>query len=163
MLGRHHDRSRAVNSVDARSEHTNLLLAVFDSEVDECTFTTTDPVALSLQNFLRPGVFDLFYVGDELFRVVSDAQKPLFQITLLNSGAAAPADPTRRLLVREHSLFFRTPVDLRGLFICEAAIEHLQKEPLVPLVIIGTVRGDLARPVVTDTETLHLPAHVHDV
>src|ERR1041385_4778882 len=97
MLGRHHDRSRAVNSVDARREYTNLLLAVFDCEVDVCAFTATDPVALSLQNFLGPSGFDLFYVSDELFGVISDAQKPLFEIALLDLSAATPADSTRRL------------------------------------------------------------------
>src|SRR6185503_15622793 len=75
----------------------------------------------------------------------------------------APADTTRRLFIRQHGLFFRTPVDLRDLFISQAAVEHLQKEPLVPFVVVRTVRGDLARPVVADAESLQLPAHVCDV
>src|SRR6185369_12355081 len=70
---------------------------------------------------------------------------------------------SRRLLVREHSLFLRTPVDLRHLLIGQILFEHLQEEPLVPLVIVRPVRRDLARPVITDAETLQLPAHVRDV
>src|SRR6185503_6526088 len=99
----------------------------------------------------------------ELFRVGSDAQEPLLEIALLDLRPATPTDPSRRLLVRQHSLFFRTPVDLRHLFICEAALQHFQEEPLVPLVIIRTMRGDLSRPVVTEAETLQLPAHVRNV
>src|SRR6185369_4988365 len=159
----HHDRTRAVNSVDARCEHTNLLLAVFHAEVDVCAFAATDPVTLSLQDFFGPAVFDLFYVGDELLGVGGNAQEPLFQVALLDNRTAAPADPARRLFIRQHSFFFRAPVDLRDLFISQVAVQHLQKEPLVPLVKLGPVRGDLARPVVTDAEAFHLSAHVYDV
>src|SRR4026209_1278917 len=99
MLGRHHDSSRAVNSVDTRGEHTDLLLAVLYAEVNVGAFATADTIALTLQNFLGPTVFDLFYVGDELLGVVSDAQEPLLQIALLDRRTTAPANAGRRLFV----------------------------------------------------------------
>src|SRR6185295_3718196 len=49
------------------------------------------------------------------------------------------------------------------LLVRQAPFIHFQKEPLVPLVILGSVGGDLARPVVTDSESLHLATHVRNV
>jgi len=43
------------------------------------------------------------------------------------------------------------------------ALEHLQKDPLVELVVVREARGDLPFPGVTDAETLQLPLHVRDV
>src|SRR5215204_5743292 len=163
MLRGQHKRRRSVDSVDTRGEHTDLLVAVLDRKLDIRAFAASDPVTLALQNFLGPTVFDLLDVGDELLGIVSDAQEPLFQIAFLDWGATAPADAARRLLVREHGLFFRAPVDLRDLLIGQTSLQHLEEEPLVPLVILRPVRRDLARPVVADAEPFHLPAHVHDV
>src|SRR6185503_13431800 len=118
-----------------------LLVAVFHSKLNKSAFAASNPVTLSLQHFLGPTSLDLFHVGDELFRVLSDAQEPLFQITLLDWSTATPADAARRLFVRQHGLFFRTPVHLRSLLVRESALQHLQEEPLVPLVILGPVRG----------------------
>src|SRR6202008_3536614 len=106
MLGRQHYGRRTVNSVDACCEHTYLLVAVLDREIDVRAFTATDPIALSFQNIIGPTRFEPFNVRDELFRVVRNTQKPLFQISLLNGSAATPTDPARRLFVRGHSFFF---------------------------------------------------------
>src|SRR5215204_2532911 len=163
MLGRQHDSSRAIDSVDACREHTNLFVTVFYGEVDKRTFTAADPIALTFQNFFGPGVFDLFDVGDELLCVFGDAQEPLFQVSFFNRGTTPPADPSRRLFVRQYGLLFWTPVNLRSLLVSQTSLEHLQEEPLVPLVIVGAVRSNFARPVVADAETLHLPAHMRDV
>src|SRR6185369_1754755 len=113
MLSRQHYRRSAEDSVDTSCEHTNLLVAVFDGKLDKRTFTTPDPITLSLQNFLGPTGFDLFHVSDQLFGVVSNAQEPLFQISLLDWSSTTPADAAGRLFIRQHGLFFRTPVDLR--------------------------------------------------
>ena len=43
------------------------------------------------------------------------------------------------------------------------ALEHLQEDPLVELVVLGQARGDLAAPGVADAEALELPFHVRDV
>src|SRR6185295_1643015 len=107
--------------VDTRRKHTYLALAVLYLKVDVRTFAAADPVALSFQNFFGPACFDLLDVGDELFCIIGDSQKPLFEISLLYSRTAAPTDAARRLFIRQHGLFFWTPVDLRGLFIRQAA------------------------------------------
>ena len=99
MLGRKHDRRRAEDRVDARGEHTNLLVAVLHREIDVGAFAAADPVALALEDLFRPARFDLLDVLDQLFRVFSDAQEPLLEISLLDRGAATPANAARRLFI----------------------------------------------------------------
>src|ERR1041384_1185854 len=112
MIGRQHDGRRTVDRVNTRGEHTNLLIAILYLEVDVRAFTAANPIALAFQNFVRPTRFNLFDVGDELFCVVRDTQEPLLQISFFDLSTATPTDSSRRLFVREHSLFFGTPVDL---------------------------------------------------
>src|SRR5689334_5384752 len=125
MVHREHYGGGPEDSVDTRCEHTNLLVAVLHWKLDKGAYTAPDPITLPLQSFLGPAGFDLLHIREQLLRVVSDAQKPLFQISLLDGGAATPADAAGRLFVGEDRLLFRTPVDLRHLFISEAAVEHL--------------------------------------
>src|SRR4029078_12141077 len=115
MVGRQDHGRRAIDRVDACCENTNLVLAILYREVDVRAFTTANPIALTFQNLVGPTRFDLFNISDELFCVVRDAQKPLVQISLLDLRTTTPTYSARRLFVREHSLFLRTPVDLRHL------------------------------------------------
>src|SRR5205807_6282230 len=55
--------------------------------------------------------------------------------------------------------FFGTPVHRRRFLVSQTALQHLQKKPLIPFVIVRTMRSELARPVVTDAESLELAAH----
>src|SRR5205085_10215563 len=89
--------------------------------------------------------------------------KPLLQIPLLYLSAAAPTHAARRLLVRQHCLFARAPVDLRHLAVSQTALVHFQEEPLIPFVIFGRVRSNLAPPVIAYAQTLHLTAHVPNI
>ena len=78
-------------------------------------------------------------------------------------GPAPPAGAVHDLLVREHGVAARTPVDRRALAVGEPALEHLQEDPLVELVVLGQAGRDLALPRVADAEPLELPLHVGDV
>ncbi len=77
--------------------------------------------------------------------------------------AAAPAGAVDHLLVGEHGLVGRTPVDRRPPAIGDALLEHAQEQPLVPAVVVGQARGQLAAPGVADAEALQLRLHVGDV
>src|SRR5437588_9457863 len=100
MFGGEYDRIRAKDRIDARGKDANFLIKVFDGEINESTLAASHPIALAFQDLLRPAVFDLLDVVDQLFRVFSDAQKPLLDFLLDHRSAAAPTDPSRRLLVR---------------------------------------------------------------
>src|SRR6185295_1269354 len=163
MLCRQHNRGCAEDRIDARGEDPDLFVAVFDRKIDIGTFTPTNPIALALQNLFRPASFDLIDVSDKLFRIVRNLQEPLFKIALLDYRSASPTDSTRRLFVRKDRLFLRAPVNLRNFLISQASLQHLQKEPLVPLVVVRTVGCNFTTPVVADPQTLQLPSHMCDV
>src|SRR4030095_5516059 len=78
-------------------------------------------------------------------------------------SAAAPAAPVDHLLVGEDGLAARAPVHRRAAAIREAALEHADEQPLVPLVVLGIAGGELTLPGVADAKTLQLPLHVGDV
>ncbi len=117
MFGRKHDCRRAEDCVDTCGEYANLAGAVFHREVDEGAFAASDPIALSLEHFLGPAGFNLIHMSNKLLSVFRNPQEPLFQVSLFDSGAATPANSTRRLFVGKHCFFFRTPVDRRVLFV----------------------------------------------
>ena len=165
MLGRQNQTRRAVDGVDARSEHANLLAAAFERKIDLRTLGTPDPVALHGEHALRPTAFKLLVgVAQQFFRVVGDLPEPLLQRALLDGrGFVAPAAAIHHLLIGEHRGALRAPVDHRLLAIRQAALEHLQEKPLVPLVVFGLAGGDLQIPVVGEAHAMHLALHLGDV
>ena len=94
---------------------------ILNFEIDVGAFAAAYPIALPLQNFLRPPGFDLFNAVNQLFGVLRNAQEPLLDFLLHHRGAATPADSAGRLLVGKHRLFFRAPVDRRGALVREPA------------------------------------------
>jgi hypothetical protein len=64
--------------------------------------------------------------------VVADAEEPLLQEALLDRRAAALAQPALDLLVGEHGLVGRAPVDRRLLLVGEPLLVELQEDPLRP-------------------------------
>ena len=163
MLGGHNNRVRAVDRVHARREHTHTLVRVLDRKINERAGTFADPVALHRQHALGPAAFDLLHVIQQSLRVVGRADEPLLQIAFLHRRAATPTDAARRLLVRQHRLFLRTPIHRRVLTVDQPALQHLQEEPLIPLVVFGRMRRDLAPPVEAEAHALELRAHVRDI
>ena len=99
MLGRHDNCGRSEDRVDARGKHADLFIMVFDFEIDVGAFAATNPVALPLQNFLRPTAFDLFNVFNQLLSVLRGAQVPLLNLFLGDRRTATPADAARRLFI----------------------------------------------------------------
>ena len=100
---------------------------------------------------------------EQLVGVVRDAEEPLLQLARRRPRAAAPARAVDDLLVGEHGLAARAPVDVRAPAVRQIALEHLQEQPLVPAVVLGQAGRDLALPGVADAEALELPLHVGDV
>ena len=96
--------------------------------------------------------------------IFRDAQKPLLEFALLDQSIfVAPAAAVHDLLIGEHGRTFRTPVDFALLAIGQALLVELEKEPLVPAVVVGQAGGDFAGPVVGEAQALHLRLHVGDI
>ena len=121
-----------------------------------------DPVALHRQDSLGPGLEQLHLV-EQTIRVVGDPEEPLLEVLLLDDGTAALATALDDLLVGEHSLVDRAPVDRGLLAVGKVLLVELQKEPLRPAVVLRRVTRDLATPVDRPPHSAHLLANRGDV
>ncbi len=160
MLGRDRHVGGAVQRVRARGEHLERAVARH-LEGQLHAHRAADPVALHGLDRLRP--FQTIKIGQQLVGVSRDAQEPLRNLAPLHERARAPAAAVDHLLVGQHGLVDRVPVDRRQPAVGEALPEQPREQPLLPAVVLRPAGGDLAPPVVGETEALQLPAHVGDV
>ncbi len=176
MLRRHGAERDAHDGVGARGEHPQpavlheLAASAADvvREREAHPFALADPVLLHQPHALRPavqvsGVGGVGHVGQQLFGVLRDREVIPGDLAPLHERVAAPAAAVDHLLVGEHRLVDRIPVDDLRLLVGDALVEQLQEEPLVPLVVARIAGGELARPVQREAERLHLRLHVGDV
>ena len=96
-------------------------------------------------------------------RVAGDVQVVTRDFPFLHGGAGAPAFAVNHLLVGQDRLIHRIPVHHLGLAVRNAFFQHLQKQPLVPAVILWRARGNFAAPVDGQAHRLHLLFHVSNV
>ena len=75
----------------------------------------------------------------------------------------APTTSIHYLFIRQHRAAFRTPVDDALFAVGQTFLKELDKKPLIPSVVFGQAGGDLARPVVSETQATHLRFHGSDV
>jgi len=166
MLRRQDDEGRAVDRIDARREDFDPAVVAagrHDRELDSRALRAADPVPLHDDDLLGP-VGQRIEPGQQLVSVGGDAEEPLLEFARLDDRAAAPADATLEdLLICQDGLIDRAPVHRRALAIGQPALEHLQEDPLVELVVLGQAGGNLAVPGVADAQPLQLPLHVRDV
>ena len=123
VLGRHHEERRAEQRVRARREH-RVVDRVGGSRSSQRNVTSApsrapDPVALHRLDVLGP--LDPVEVAQQPLGVVGDPQEPLLELADFDQRAAALAVPVRfDLLVGEHRLVFRAPLDRRLLAVGRA-------------------------------------------
>ena len=169
VLGSEQHGGGAVDRVDARREHLDgvrlaaaIGLAVDERKPHQRARGAADPVALHRQHLLRP-LIELVRARQQRVRVAGDAEEPLVQIAGAHLGRTAPAGAVHHLLVGQHRLAGRAPVDGRPLAVGEIALEHAEEQPLVPAVVVALAGSELALPGVADPEPLELALHVGDV
>ncbi len=176
VLGRDGAERDAHDGVGARGEHVELAVAdqragvVMDRvrEREAHALALADPVLLHQPHALGPAgeVLRVARVGDgrqQLLGVLRDVEVVARDLALFHRGARAPAVAVDDLLVGEHGHVHRIPVDDLRAALADAGLEHLQEQPLVPLVVGRVAGGDLARPVDGQAHRLHLLLHVGDV
>ena len=179
MLGREDQVGRPEDGVGARREDLDHGLVdarlrcdrdgrapgvgegVEHAEAEPCAIGTPDPVPLRLLRRLRP--VEPLEVAEEPCRVVGDLEEPLLEEALLDHGAATVAGAALDLLVGEHGLARRAPVDRGGLLVREPLLVELQEDPLRPLVVGRVGRVDRLRPVHHEAGAVELAAEVRDV
>ena len=163
MLGRDDEEGRAEQRVRARREDRDVEVEVVDAEEDLGALGAADPVALDRLRPLRPLAAGRQLVLEQLVGVRGRLEEPLRHVPQLDERAAALAVAVDDVLVRDHRLVVRAPVDRRFLPVREPFLVELQEQPLRPAVEARVVRGDLAVPVDRPAEPLHLRADGGDV
>ena len=177
MLGGHGAESHAHDGVGTCGEHVHLAVAdqgarsVSDRHAGRQSARLrdlADPVFLHQAHLVGPaverglGVAQL-HVLQQLLGIRRDVEVIARDLALLHRGAGAPALAVDHLLVGQHGLVHRIPVHDLGLAVGDALFQHLQEQPLVPLVVAGIAGGDFAAPVDGQAHGLHLLLHVGDV
>ena len=162
VLGREHEERRAVERVGARREDGQVELELGLVEAHLRAVRAADPVPLHREHAIGP-VLEQRHVVEQAIGVGRDLEVPLLEGARLDEAAAALAVPVDDLLVREHGLVDRAPLDRRVLLVGEPALVQLQEDPLRPAVVLRLVRRELARPVDRPAHALHLAADGGDV
>ena len=119
VLRREHEERGAEERVRTRREDRQLLPAPLDAEDDASALRAADPVALHREDAVRP-VLEQRHLVEQLIGVVGDPEEPLRQVLRLDLVAAALAAAVDHLLVREHGLVVRAPLDRSLLAVGEA-------------------------------------------
>jgi hypothetical protein len=176
MLGRHGAEGHAHDGVGARREDVHAAVAdqraVGAADVvregEAHALALADPVLLHQAHALGPagqvvGSSGSFTPAQQLVGVLRDLQVVARDLALLDGAPLRQPRPSIDLLVGQHGLVDRVPVDDLGAALGDAGFQHLQEQPLVPLVVLGVAGGDLAAPVDRQAHGLHLALHVGDV
>ena len=145
VLGRHDEEGRSEQGVRAGGEHLVVGVQGGAVELDLRALGAADPVALHGHHVLGP--LDGLQVVQQPVGVVGDAEEPLLQLAHLDQRARALAAPVDDLLVGQHGLLDRVPVDRRLVAVGQALLEQAQEQPLGPAVVLGLVGAELPRPV----------------
>ena len=121
-----------------------------------------DPVGLHHADLLRPLV-ERRERFEQVVGILGDLEEPLRQVALLDQGARAPAAAIDHLLIGQHCMLDRIPVDLRQLSIGHSLLQEIQEQTLLVYVVAGIAGGELATPVDRQTHGLELALHDLDV
>ena len=152
MLRRHRAERDPHDGVGTRGEHIHAAIAdqlpgaVADivGERKAHTLTLANPVILHQLDALGPTRQAGADMVQQLLRVVGDLEVVARDLALFHHRTGAPALAIDHLLVGQHGLVHRIPVDDLGFAVRDALVQHLQEQPLVPLVVARVASGHLA-------------------
>ena len=160
VLGRNGQERGAEQRIDARREHFDRARGSRRSRTRTRT-PSLRPIQLRCIVRVRSGHPSSFVRSSSRRSAIGgDLEEPLRQVAALDQVLAAPAAPVDHLLVREHGMIVRAPVHRRFALVSQAALVQAQEQPLVPAIVLGLARRDLARPVVTGSHQPDLAPHV---
>ncbi|MCY1221075.1 hypothetical protein D9M72_331190 [compost metagenome] len=125
-------------------------------------FGAADPVLLHQAHLLGPLIQRVERV-EQFLAEVGDAEEPLRQFALFDQRARPPAAAVDHLLIGEHGVVDRVPVDLRLLAVDEALLQEVQEQVLLALVVGGVAGREFAVPVERQAHDLELRLHRGDV
>ena len=148
VLGGHDCVRHAEAGVRAGREYPHGHIGTaLDGEVELGALGPSDPVPLHGLGAVGP--FEVVEGFEELVGILGDAEEPLLQVALDDDVARTVTRPIgQHLLVGQHRLAPRAPVDRRQRPIGQTGLPELQEDDLAPLDVRGVVAVDFAAPVV---------------
>src|SRR5690606_9354623 len=150
VLGGHGDVGGAHQGVGAGRVDLELAVDADAGDVvvehDVGTEALADPVALHGLDLLGPAG-QLVQAAQQLFGVGGDLEVVHRDFAILDQRARTPAAAVDDLLVGQHGLVDRVPVDGAVLAVDHALLEQAGEQPLLPAVVVRLAGGDLAGPV----------------
>ncbi len=124
MLGSHGAKSRAHDGVGARGEDPqHAAFADVVRKAETHAFTAADPIGLHDAHSLRPLLHALQFI-EQILGVGRDLQVIHGNFAFFDDRAGAPTTAVDDLLVRQHRLVDRIPIDDAGLLIRDALFQH---------------------------------------
>jgi hypothetical protein len=167
MVGRQRHEFRTEQRVGPGRVDVELALAArgghgIEREADQQAFRTADPVLLHQPHFFRPAL-EPVERAQQFLGERRDLEEPLGELALLHGRARAPAAAVDHLLVGEHGLVDRIPVDLGLLALDQSRLQEVEEHALLVLVILRVAGRDLAAPVEGEPHRLELRLHGLDV
>ena len=162
MVRRQRQERGAEQRIRAGREDFDRVVCADNRPIDPGPFRAADPVLLHQPDALGPAVQRLYRV-EQFLAEFGDAQKPLRQEALFDERPGAPSAPVDDLLVGQHGMIDRVPVDPAFTTIGEPRRKKIKEHLLFVAVVFGVAGRDLARPVIGEPHPLQLPAHRRDV
>src|SRR5690606_5096061 len=152
MFRRHGTEGHTHDGVSARGEdiHAPVLnelafgIADVVGEGETDPFALADPVFRHQADALWATFQPSLRMLEQLVGVVSDAQVVAGSFALFDKRAGTPAPTVYHLLVGKHGLVDWVPVHDLRLAVGDALFQHLDEQPLVPLVVLGIASAHLA-------------------
>ncbi len=162
MIGRDRHEARAEQRVGAGREDLEPVVPADDRKPDPGALGAADPLLLHQPDLVRPALQAVQGV-EQVLAVVGDLEEPLGELAALDQGARAPAAAVDHLLVGEHRLIDRVPVDPGFLAVDQPRREEVEEHRLLVAIVVGIAGRELARPVERQTHRLELRPHLRDV
>ena len=162
MLSGNGKKRHAHQRIRTRGEDTQGFGFTVDIKTYFQTLRAPNPVALHGLDRIRPAR-QFVQAVQQFIGISGDLEEPLRNLALLHDRAGTPAAAVDHLLVREHGLVDRVPVDHRILAVYQSFFIQAHEHALLVDVVVGLAGGKLARPVDRVTERLQLCAHVFDI
>ena len=160
MLRRHDEEGGTEQRVGTGGEDGVVDPQLLAAEHDLGALRAADPVLLHRDDVRRPA--DVLHVLEQPVGVVGDPEEPLLELARLDHRPAALAAAVDHLLVGEHRLVLRAPVDRRLVAVGQPALEQAKEQPLRPAVVARLVGAELARPVDRDAPGAELALELGD-
>ena len=113
-------------------------------------------------HFFRPAL-QIIKAFQQIVGEIGDGEKPLGQLALFNRRAGAPALAVDHLLIGQHGIVYRIPVDAAFAAAHQPLGEHVQKQLLLLGVILHIAGGEFTLPVNGQAHLFELLAHGPDI